>query len=141
MSKGQIYKISKTKKVKLNAEAELKSFIVGIIIYALVLMIASSLFRGIYVSNFFFAIIAALILSLLNSTIKPVLVYLTLPLSVLTFGIAYPIVNIIILNLCDLIMGSAFGISGFFSSFFIALFISALKMFLDKMITEKVGRR
>lgn len=104
-------------------------------------MIANSLFKGIYVENFFYAIIASIILSLLNATIKPILVYLTLPLSILSFGIAYPIVNIIILNLCDILMGNAFSIGGLFSSFFIAIFISALKMFLDKMITEKVGRR
>lgn len=140
MSKGKLYKISKTKNT-INGEDEIKVFIVSLIVYAIVLMIANSLFKGIYVENFFYAVIASMILSLLNSTIKPLLVYLTLPLSVLTFGIAYPIVNIIILNVCDLLMGSSFKIEGLFSSFFIAIFISGLKMFLDKMITEKVGRR
>lgn len=140
MSKGKLYKINKNNKT-INEENEIKVFIVSIIVYAVVLMIANSLFKGIYVENFFYAIIASIILSLLNATIKPILVYLTLPLSILSFGIAYPIVNIIILNLCDILMGNAFSIGGLFSSFFIAIFISALKMFLDKMITEKVGRR
>lgn len=145
MSKGKIYKIEEVKsdskgKYTYN-KSDLIEFIVGIIVYAIVLMLASNLFRGIYVENFFYAIIAALILSMLNSTIKPILIYWTLPLSILSFGIAYPIVNMIILKLCDILMGNAFGVSGFISTFVIAIFISVMRMLLDKMITMKVGKR
>lgn len=145
MSKGKIYKINNEKdrnNIKYTCEKDdLIAFGVGIIVYAIVLLLASSLFRGIYVENFFYAIIAALILSLLNSTIKPILIYWTLPLSIVTFGIAYPIVNMIILKLCDILMGNAFGVSGFFSTFIIAIFISGMRMLLDQMITMKVGKK
>ncbi len=141
MSKGKIYKIDNNERVYKYNSNDYITFGVGIIVYAIVLILASNLFRGIYVENFFYAIVAALILSLLNSTIKPILVYWTLPLSVVTFGIAYPIVNMIILKLCDIIMGSAFGVSGFFSTFIIAIFISGMRMLLDQMITMKVGKR
>ncbi|UKI58296.1 MAG: phage holin family protein [Clostridium sp.] len=83
-----------------------------------VLMVANSLFKGIEIKSFFSAIIAALILSGLNYTIKPILIYWTLPLTVMTYGIAYPIVNMIILKLCDIIMGSSFNINGFFCNFY-----------------------
>lgn len=145
MSKGKIYKINNEKdrnSIKYTYEKDdLIAFGVGIIVYAIVLLLASSLFRGIYVENFFYAIIAALILSLLNSTIKPILIYWTLPLSIVTFGIAYPVVNMIILKLCDILMGNAFGVSGFFSTFIIAIFISGMRMLLDQMITMKVGKK
>lgn len=145
MSKGKIYKIKNEKdrnNIKYTYEKDdLIAFGVGIIVYAIVLLLASSLFRGIYVENFFYAIIAALILSLLNSTIKPILIYWTLPLSIVTFGIAYPVVNMIILKLCDILMGNAFGVSGFFSTFIIAIFISGMRMLLDQMITMKVGKK
>lgn len=115
-------------------------FIVGIIVYATVLMIASSLFEGIYVENFMFAIIAAVILNFLNSTIKPILIVMTLPLTIVSLGIAYPIVNVILLQLCDFIMGSSFEISGIIAPFLIAIFISIMKIFLDSVITKKVGK-
>ncbi|NLC47819.1 MAG: phage holin family protein [Tenericutes bacterium] len=137
MSKGKIYKIE-SNYINENKD-DLTKFLVGIIVYAVVLMIAASLFRGIYVKNFFYALIAALILSGLNYTIKPLLIYWTLPLNIITFGISYPIVNIIILKVCDLIMGSAFDTGSFFSVFFVAIFISLLKMFLDFTITKRVG--
>ena len=136
MSKGKLYKIDK--KYENNSKSDTISFIVGIIVYACVLVISSYLFKGIYVSNFGYALLAALILSVLNYTIKPVLIYWTLPLSVVTFGIAYPISNMIILKLCDVIMGSSFEVTGFFRIFFIAIFISGLKMLLDAMITNRI---
>ena len=70
MSKGNIYKIergSKNNKKYTPSSGDFVTFAVGIIVYAIVLVLASNLFRGIYVENFFYAIIAALILSLLNS--------------------------------------------------------------------------
>ena len=68
------------------------------------------------------------------------LVVLTLPLNIVTLGIAYPIVNVIILQFCDLLMGKTFDISGIFAPFVIAVFISFLKIVLDNLITKKVGR-
>lgn len=115
------------------------TFIVGIIVYAIVLMMATSLFKNFYIESFGYAIIAALILSLLNWTIKPVLVIFTLPITIVTCGIAYPIVNMIILKICDIIMGNSFEIGGFLSIFFISIFISLLRMFLNQLITNRIG--
>ena len=125
---------------KYNKKSDFIQFVVGLIVYAVVLMIAESLFKGIEIKSFLYALIAAFILDLLNYTVKPVLIYWTLPLSILSFGIAYPIVNMIILKLCDILMGSAFNIHGFFTTFFIAIFISFMRILLDNIITKNVGR-
>ena len=125
---------------KYNKKSDFIQFVVGLIVYAVVLMIAESLFKGIEIKNFLYALIAAFILDLLNYTVKPVLIYWTLPLSILSFGIAYPIVNMIILKLCDILMGRAFNIHGFFATFFIAIFISFMRILLDNIITKNVGR-
>ncbi len=142
MSKGEIYKIDKkgNNSYNVNEKSDFTSFCVSILVYAVVLMITNALFKGIYIENFLYAIVAALILSGLNYTIKPILIYWTLPLSIMTYGIAYPIVNMIILKLCDLIMGNAFNINGFISTFIIAVFISFLRIILDNIITKNVGR-
>ena len=133
--KAKIYKIDN------NSEASNKvmvQFIVGILVYAFVIQIAASLFRGLFVANFFYAIVAALILSVLNYYLKPVLQFLTLPLNIITLGISYPIINVILLWLCDLIMGKSFELTGFISAFIIAIFISILRIFLDNVITRNV---
>lgn len=136
--KAEIYKIeSNGVYTKKDGPTE---FIIGIIVYAIVLMMASGLFEAFYVQNFFFAIIAALLLNLLNATVKPILVVFTLPLNIITLGIAYPIVNVLLLQFCDFLMGNAFDISGFFAPFIVAIFISFMKILLDNIITKKVGK-
>lgn len=137
MSKAKLYKIDN----KRDNKIDIIQLIVGIVVYAVVLLIASSMFEKFYVDGFVNAIIASIILSVLNYTIKPLLVYWTLPLSIITYGIAYPIVNMIVLKLCDILMGSSFVINGFISTFFVAIFISILRIFFDSMITKNVGRR
>ena len=137
MAKTKIYKIEN----KTDPKTDLIQIIVGIVVYALVLYIAQSIFAKLYIKSFIFAIIAAIILSILNYTVKPLLIYWTLPLNILTYGIAYPIVNMVILKLCDFIMGSAFDISGFFSMFIIAIFISFMRILFDNIITKNIGGR
>ena len=137
MSKAKLYKIDND---KYDNKGDLIKFVVGIFVYALVLWISSYLFENIYVDSFLSCIVAALIMSLLNYAVKPLLIYWTLPLTIITCGIAYPLVNLIILKLCDLIMGTHFNIGSFFPVFFIAIFISIMKMFLDNLITKKVGK-
>ena len=138
MSKAKLYKIDNSKR---NNKTDLTTLVVSIVVYAVVLLITSSLFEHFYIDGFINALIAACILSVLNYTIKPLLVYWTLPLSIITYGIAYPIVNMIVLKLCDILMGSTFVITGFFSTFVVAIFISVLRIIFDNMITKRVGRR
>lgn len=140
MSKARLYKINKNENYTNNKNSDIIVFIVGIIVYAVVLLVSSSLFKGIYVENFFFAFIAAFILNILNQTIKPILIYWTLPLTISTYGILYPLSNMIILYLCSLLMGSKFEVNGFVNLFFISIFISGLRILLDNLITNKIGR-
>lgn len=128
-----------TKIYKSDSKTRAIELAVSMVVYACVLLLANRVFKGIYVESFAYALVAAIILSFLNYTIKPILIYLTLPLTIITFGIAYPIVNMVILKLCDLIMGYHFSVYGFIPLFFIAIFISLMKMFLDNLITKRVG--
>ena len=134
MAKTKIYKINNNNKSNDNY---IISLLVEMFVYAIVLFIASNHFKTFEITNFLYCFIAAIILSALNATIKPFLVFITLPLSIITFGIAYPIVNMIILKVCDLLMGASFVIHGFFSLFFISIFISLLKILLDKILLGK----
>ena len=119
------------------------NFIISLICYAIVLILVSMLFKGFYINNKYYglyAIISALIIDILNKTIKPVLVIMTLPLTSLTLGLSYPIVNVIILYLTSFIMGNNFTINGFFTAFFASILISIFNMFMDGFIIKKVTR-
>ena len=109
-----------------------------LIINSIVLILASKIFKGFYIQSFGYAIITSLVISLLGSTVKPFLKLIFIPVTVITTGIFYPFINVIILKLASLIMGDAFVVEGWILPFFIALFISFTTLILDKLITKNV---
>lgn len=110
--------------------------------YAIVLIAVSCLFRKtFYIDNQYYgvyALIAAIIIYILNQTIKPILFYLTLPITALSMGLFYPILNVFVLYITSFILGNHFQIHGFLLPFVIAIFISILNMFMEGMIIKPI---
>lgn len=110
--------------------------------YTLVLITVSVLFQKyFYINSDYFGIyafLASIIIYILNQTIKPILVYVTLPITALTMGLFYPIINVCILYLASFLLGSNFQIHGFILPFLIAIIISILNMFMEGMIIKPI---
>lgn len=114
------------------------------ICYAVVLIFVSFLFKSIYINLDYFglyALIAAIIIYILNQTIKPVLFYLTLPITALTMGLFYPILNLLVLYLTSFILGKNFEISGIIIPFFIAILISFLNILMEGIVIKPIVKR
>ena len=120
----------------------LVEWILTLLINSTVLVLASKIFKGFYISSFGYAIITSIVIMILNSTVKPLFKLLSLPITVMSLGLLYPINNVIILKLASLIMGSTFVVEGWFVPFFISIFISFANILLDSIITKTiVGNR
>lgn len=132
---SKIY-INKKEVKRYNKQDELITMLLELIVSAVTLMLASWIFKGFYVENIIYALLTALLISVLNATIKPFLIYITLPITVLTWGIFYPIVNVIILKLASLLMGDAFIVEGWILPFFIAIFISIVTPLLNTLLVR-----
>ena len=116
-------------------------YIIG---YISVFIIVSFMFDSFYIdinNYFFYSIISVLILYLLNKTIKPLLFKLTIPITGVTLGLFYPILNLFVLKLTDWIMGSHFNLGGFVSSLVIATLISIMNIFVEEIIIKPILRR
>jgi len=94
-------------------------------ISALFLYVLSFLFRGIVIDSALAAIIAAIVLGLINATIKPILQIISLPITVLTLGIFYLVVNGLMLMLVSALV-PGFYVSGFGTAFFASIVLSLL---------------
>lgn len=108
---------------------------------ALSLCLASYLFKSFYVENFWYACLASVIISLLSVYLKPLLEVLTLPINIITLGLTYPIINMIILKVTGLLLGSNFIVKGFFVPIFISIFISIINSFLNNIIVNPLKER
>lgn len=132
----------KQKNIYLNKFIEWVIYMIG---YALVLVAISVLFKKtIYIDSEYFGLwglIAAVIIYILNKTIKPIIVWLTLPLTGLTLGLFYPFINVFILNIVDFLLQEHFVIKGIWMSFIVACMISIMNAFMENLIIEPMIRR
>lgn len=110
--------------------------------YALVLITVSVIFNDtVYIDNSYFGLwglIAVIIIFILNRTIKPLLVWMTLPLTALTLGLFYPLINILILKITDFILGSHFQIRGTIFVFIVSIVISIMNAIMDNLIIDNL---
>ncbi len=110
--------------------------------YTLVLILVSLIFRDtVYIDNRLFGLwglIAVLIIFILNRTIKPMLVWMTLPLTALTLGLFYPLINISILKLTDFILLEHFEIHGTIFVFIVSIVITIMNAIMDNIIIDEL---
>lgn len=103
----------------------------GVIIFSL--WVASALFKGISFSNAQSLIVSALMLGLANAFVRPILVFFTLPLTVLTLGLFLLVINALMIMLVSALV-KGFKVSGFWTAFFASIFISVFSFFVEKFI-------
>lgn len=105
-------------------------FLVHWLITSVSLWVASYLFRGIRFKDTASLVIAALLLGLANAVVKPLLIVLTLPLTVLTLGFFLLVINaLMILLVSRLVRG--FTVAGFWTAFFASIFLSVFSFLLS----------
>lgn len=131
-----------TNKARINRFID---WLIYMVAYSFVLLAVCMIFKKtITIDEHYFGLwflIATIIIYILNKTIKPVLVWLTIPLTGLTLGLFYPFINVFILNMVDLILGSHFQIKGLFMSFIVAVLISIMNALMDTLVIEPLVRR
>lgn len=134
--------VTDKKKVRLNRFIDWLIYMLG---YAIVLVIVSFIFkRTIQIDFSYYGIwgfVTAVIIYLLNKTVKPIIVWLTLPITGITMGLFYPFINVLILNITDYFLGSHFEIKGIFMSFIVAIFISIMNIIMEELIIEPITRK
>ena len=108
-------------------------FLVNLLITAVVVYVLSKLLEPhVVINSFTTAIIFALVLAFLNAIVKPILVILTLPITIVTLGLFLLIINIIIIKLADSLVDGIY-VDGWFWALIFGFLISLLSSLLQKL--------
>lgn len=97
------------------------------------LWVADNLFDGIAFETLQSLFIAGLVLGIVNTFIKPVILILTLPISLVTLGVFVLVINALMLLLVAWLV-PGFVVSGFWAGFFVALFVSVFSFLVNSLI-------
>lgn len=115
---------------------EFMDWMFHIIANGLTLILLSAIFKKtIYIDPthyWIWGMTASVIIYVLNKTIKPLLVWLTLPITGLTAGLFYPFINVFILKLVEFITLEHFAIQGLWLPFIVAICISCINFVVSE---------
>jgi putative membrane protein len=114
-------------------------FLLRVLLNAVAVFLAAQLIPGIGLSGPGAALAAGIVLGLVNAVIRPVLILLTLPATVLTLGLFIFVVNAICLALAAWFV-PGFTISGFWAALFGAIVISVISWLLSVLLIDEDRR-
>jgi putative membrane protein len=107
------------------------NFVVRILLTAVVAFALSAVLPGIHFQSFWTAVVLALVLAVLNFILKPILIILTLPITILTFGLFLFVINAIIVLVAGKFV-NGFSVDGFGWALLFSLLLSLLTSILYK---------
>lgn len=102
---------------------------------ALAVFAAAYVLDGVDVSNYWIAILVAVSLSILNTIVKPLMVILTIPATIVSFGLFLFVINAAIILLADWVV-EGFEVDGFWYALLFSLILTLFKSILNAMIKE-----
>ncbi|WP_311407946.1 phage holin family protein [Liquorilactobacillus uvarum] len=105
------------------------SFLQRTVINAVVFMATAGFFPQYFqVSSIWVSFIAAAVLGVLNMFVKPIFVILSLPITFMTLGFFYLVINAFMLELTSILIGDTFRFANFGAAFMIALVLSGVNL-------------
>ncbi|KIO48940.1 membrane protein [Nitrosospira sp. NpAV] len=104
-------------------------------ITALSLWLAGFIFHGISFTSKKSLFVSALLLGFANAVIRPMVIVLTIPLTLITFGFFLLVINALMMLLVSSLV-PGFKISGFWTAFFASIFVTLLSLFVGTLIFQ-----
>lgn len=116
------------------------NFLMRLIVTSIVAFGLSYLLGGIHLDDFWAAILLALVLAFLNAIVKPLLIFITLPITFVTLGLFLFVINAIIILFADNLI-DGFTVDGFWWALLFSLLLSIVTSLLYKEDKKATGRK
>jgi putative membrane protein len=111
-------------------------FIIKVLITAVAVYVAAWLLPGVTITDVRTTIIVALVLALLNTFIKPILIILTIPITIMTLGLFLLVINALMVKWAASLV-SGFQVDGWWSALLVSLIVTVVSYILNGLIAER----
>ena len=112
----------------------MKTFL-KLILTALAVVVLANILPGVTVDGYGTALIVAVVIAILNMFVRPLLIFLTLPATIVTLGLFLFVINAVIILLADNLV-SGFAVSGFFVALIFSVLLSIFRSALFSLLKE-----
>lgn len=115
------------------------NWIIRILLNGLAVVLTAYLLPGVDVTDYWTALIVALVLSIANTIVKPILIILTIPITIMTLGLFLLVINALIILLADYLV-DGFVVNGFWWALLFSLILSVFNSLFEDLTKEKKNR-
>lgn len=115
-------------------------FIIRVTVTSLAVFLLATLLPGVQVQNLGWAILVSVVLVLMNVYVKPLLVFLTLPITVFTLGFFLLVINACIILMTSHVLKEGFKVDGFWIAFLFSILLSMVTSLMERMIDAENDR-
>lgn len=116
------------------------NFLVKLFLNAIAVVITAYLLPGVHLLDFTYAIILAALLSLLNVSLKPLLIFLTIPATIITLGLFLLVINALIIEVADWIIADGFNVDSFWWALAFSIVLSFINGIFDRLTVKAETR-
>lgn len=110
-------------------------FLLKMLLSAVAVFVLASVLPGVGVDSYVSALIVAVVLSVLNTIVKPILIFFTFPVTVITLGLFLLVINIIIIKMGDYFVGG-FSVDGWLWALIFSVLLSLLQSILHSVLEK-----
>jgi len=111
-------------------------FLLKLLVTSLAVFFSAYILDGVYLSGFPTAILVALLIGFLNAFLRPILILLTIPITLLTFGLFLLVINAAIIMLADYAL-TGFTVDTFFTAIVFSVIVSIITWILEDLANPK----
>ncbi len=112
--------------------------VVRFLLNGLAVLLTAYLLPGVHVEHYGYALLVAVLLALVNAVVKPVLVILTIPITVITFGLFLLVINALLILLVDWLIRDGFEVDGFWWALAFSLILSVFNSLFNDLTRQKI---
>ena len=111
-------------------------FILRLFITALAALLAAYFLDGVHMADIEKALVVAIVLALLNTFLRPLLVLLSFPLTILTLGLFLLVINVLIVKVADYLI-DGFAVRGWLTALYFSLIVSVVSFIGEKLLPRR----
>lgn len=117
----------------------MKTFL-KILLTALAVIVLANILPGVKVGGYFAAVLVAIVIALLNMVVRPLLIFFTLPATLVSFGLFIFVINAVIILLADSLLNN-FEVAGFWNALFFSILLSVFRSALFSLLKKDDNAR
>ncbi|UUC46745.1 phage holin family protein [Flavobacterium cerinum] len=111
------------------------NLLIRLLITTILVVVIANFLPGISVDSIKTALIVAVVLALLNTFLKPILVFFTLPVTVITLGLFLLVINAVMILICDYLI-DGFEVKSFINALFFSIVLSVCQWILNLFVKD-----